>query len=427
MLKLCLLLLCLILVNNFLQSVCDSQLLEQYTEGNQLTDDNATISDSQEIQKNTFLPPAFVLNLDRSKDRWTKFQQELLRVNFHAERLPAVDGRALSLEELRNVSTSMAMFFQPRGVIGCYLSHRKFWQIVVDRDLPSAIIFEDDVRLIDNFEAELQRHLLEVQELKTPFDVAFLGAIGCVDPEGNDSLATRMFAAYMGGKRPFIKFSDGHYQPSRPAGTHAYLVTNAGAKKLLSLCNKAVFHVDLDAWRHRDLKLIAFSPMLAFQTFDSTELTDFNVADKKEDKSTELSRSLAPSSSLVSVLVGKNDKLNSIYNKMHDQLETITLEKTTKQPVSCIKITFDLGRLILINFIVISCSCGAIDSARTKRFDHNSAKTSCCCLLRLCDCWNSTISWPQKVFINCYGFCGIIFQFSATYHLVANELEIKSD
>lgn len=29
-------------------------------------------------------------------------------------------------------------------------------------------------------------------------------------------------------------------------GTHAYMVSNAGARKLLALCSRATFHVDLD-------------------------------------------------------------------------------------------------------------------------------------------------------------------------------------
>ena len=76
-------------------------------------------------------------------------------------RMPAVDGRALSREELSKESTKMATYLQPRGttlpplihsfnsyllsntgVIGCYLSHKRFWQMVVDKKYESAIVFE---------------------------------------------------------------------------------------------------------------------------------------------------------------------------------------------------------------------------------------------------------------------------------------------
>ncbi len=39
----------------------------------------------------------------------------------------------------------------------------------------------------------------------------------------------------------------------------AYIVSYEGAKKLLKLCNRATFHVDLDAWRHSSLKVLTHS------------------------------------------------------------------------------------------------------------------------------------------------------------------------
>jgi len=51
-------------------------------------------------------------------------------------------------------------------------------------------------------------------------------------------------------------------------------VSRQGALKLLALCPKATFHVDIDAWRHRSLVLRMFTPMLVYQTFDDTSLTD---------------------------------------------------------------------------------------------------------------------------------------------------------
>lgn len=222
-------------------------------------------------------PPIFILNLDRSKNRWENVLQEVQREGLIVERMPAVDGRSLSLKELQQVSTQFARFFQPRGVLGCYLSHRKFWQTVIDRNLTSAIILEDDVRLVEKFQEKLesQLELLNIG-VNRSYDVIFLGAIGRVDPKGNDGLPQRIFSAYIGGSRPFKRLSDNYYQPSRPAGTHAYMVTNQGARKLLSLCPNAVFHVDLDAWRHKSLKMVLMDPMLVFQTFESTQLTDFS-------------------------------------------------------------------------------------------------------------------------------------------------------
>ena len=78
-------------------------------------------------------PPMFVLNLPRSTERWSAAKQQMDEAGLTVQRFDAIDGRELSKEELRKVSTSLAMFLQPRGVLGCYLSHRAFWQ-VTDHD-----------------------------------------------------------------------------------------------------------------------------------------------------------------------------------------------------------------------------------------------------------------------------------------------------
>lgn len=87
------------------------------------------------------IPPIFVLNLERASQRWEKAVKEMQRHGLEVNRLEAVDGKKLSEQELSSNSTRIAQFFIPRGVVGCYLSHRKFWQMVVDRGLPSAIGF----------------------------------------------------------------------------------------------------------------------------------------------------------------------------------------------------------------------------------------------------------------------------------------------
>lgn len=228
--------------------------------------------EKKETVEEVRFPPIYVMNLARSVDRWIYAEKQMKGEGLVVERLDAVDGRALSREQLLNQSTRMAMILQPRGVIGCYLSHRKFWQLVVDLNLESAIIFEDDVQLVPGFKGKLQEHLKAFGDEK--YDVVLLGAIGRVHPEGKDGVGTRMFSAYIGGTRPLKRISEHVYQPRRPAGTHAYMVSQQGARKLLYLCSKAVFHVDLDAWRHRSLVIRMFDPMLAYQTFESTSLTD---------------------------------------------------------------------------------------------------------------------------------------------------------
>ena len=91
--------------------------------------ENDSNNDRSNSDTGIVFPPMFVLNLPRSKDRWSAAKQQMDEAGLTVQRFDAIDGRELSKEELKKVSTSLAMFLQPRGVLGCYLSHRAFWQV----------------------------------------------------------------------------------------------------------------------------------------------------------------------------------------------------------------------------------------------------------------------------------------------------------
>ena len=178
------------------------------------------------------------------------------------------------------------------------------------------IVFEDDITIAEGFKSRLEKNLALLESQKSinadvEFDVLLLGAIGRVHPDNEDVLGSKIFSLYIGGNRPLktiIKYDDmTYYQPQRAAGTHAYIVSQAGARKLLKLCPKAVFHVDLDAWRHRDLRIRMFSPMLVYQTFEDTSLSDVKSKDR----------------------IARYVKKSSLYKKM----EVILADKYTHQPL----------------------------------------------------------------------------------------------
>lgn len=150
-------------------------------------------------------------------------------------------------------------------------------------------MFEDDVRLVHRFRPLLAENLARLRADNHSYDVLLLGAIGKVNFHGRDGLGARLFSAYVGGSRRRLRIEDYLYQPSRPAvrtdsvclplaylsqGTHAYMVSQAGARRLLQGCPLAVFHVDLVAWALPSLSIRMFHPMLAYQTFEETTLTD---------------------------------------------------------------------------------------------------------------------------------------------------------
>jgi GR25 family glycosyltransferase involved in LPS biosynthesis len=92
---------------------------------------------------------AFILHLERARQR--RAQAEALRAAapLPAEILPAVDGQALTEAEIaevyvRQIHAPRFYFGLNRAEIGAFLSHRAAWRRIVEEELDFAIVFEDD-------------------------------------------------------------------------------------------------------------------------------------------------------------------------------------------------------------------------------------------------------------------------------------------
>eukprot|EP00930_Biecheleria_cincta_P001495 TRINITY_DN102632_c0_g1_i1.p1 TRINITY_DN102632_c0_g1~~TRINITY_DN102632_c0_g1_i1.p1 ORF type:complete len:467 (-),score=50.74 TRINITY_DN102632_c0_g1_i1:40-1440(-) len=211
--------------------------------------------------------PVWVVNLDRSIERWNRLESQLKEQHVAAERFPATLGAALTDAELKDKATTAARLFCTLGMIGCFVSHQRVWQRVVDEDLPAVVVLEDDAVVFANFNSNLQRLIGEMPE---DWDVCLLGAVGCIDSE-KESLHMKLYGLATGGTRKSPgqsrSVSPNLYVPYKPAGTHAYMVSRRGAAKLLERLPKARYHVDLSAWSLQDLNLYAAKEFLATQEF----------------------------------------------------------------------------------------------------------------------------------------------------------------
>jgi len=95
------------------------------------------------------MPPAFVINLDRSADRLAFIKEQAGAVGLEFARIAAVDGTAVPSwlrsqfldDDGKPVSSLIA------SEIGCYASHLVVHRRIVQDDLPWALVLEDDVHL----------------------------------------------------------------------------------------------------------------------------------------------------------------------------------------------------------------------------------------------------------------------------------------
>ncbi|WP_299131776.1 glycosyltransferase family 25 protein [uncultured Amaricoccus sp.] len=94
---------------------------------------------------------AWVINLDRSPDRWAFSEAQGARLALDLTRVAAVDGQAIP-------DALHAELCPPgrRGVritkyeLACYLSHLTAWEALVATGASHGVVFEDDIQLADD-------------------------------------------------------------------------------------------------------------------------------------------------------------------------------------------------------------------------------------------------------------------------------------
>ena len=220
-----------------------------------------------------------IINLDKDAVRWKSVTAELASKGVYQHqiyRIPGVYGKELSKTEMVNNSTRVARHFCTKGTIGCYLSHRNFWQRTVELSDPNKehsttyqVVLEDDVIVADDFMTKIESIIQELDNCNATkdgnWDVVLLGALGCVHPEGKYGF-NRVAAFMAGGGRKPRQVTEHCFVPRRPMGMHAYLLSERGAKKLLRQAWYASGHVDVVAWGIQNIDILCVHPMLANQS-----------------------------------------------------------------------------------------------------------------------------------------------------------------
>lgn len=94
--------------------------------------------------------PAFVINLDRDTTRWASTIENFGNSALQIKRVSAVDGTNIQSVD-QYIDRKMWLVHEPKKYnikahVGCFLSHRKAWKMVVEQNVPWALVLEDDMR-----------------------------------------------------------------------------------------------------------------------------------------------------------------------------------------------------------------------------------------------------------------------------------------
>jgi GR25 family glycosyltransferase involved in LPS biosynthesis len=207
-----------------------------------------------------------VVNMERRADRWSAVFTACEKLEgVDCKRFPAVDGLAHELttqEKFRFRNAQEFNMLTDRGVVGCALSHIKFWQQAAQpQAAPWSIVLEDDLIPRPEFVKGLGAVL---EQLPSDFDLVFiahqgpgllcpsrerfmarLSAMGLSTPPDQDidlESSMNLCPSLVGAQKKLLPGSIstvGVVETRRPLwlgqGTGGYLVSKRGAAKLLEL------------------------------------------------------------------------------------------------------------------------------------------------------------------------------------------------
>lgn len=182
------------------------------------------------------------INLDRRPDRNLNVIEQIKKVGLEkiTERFSAIDGKKLDLNNYdTNIITPRGIEFARKseiiythltlGAIGCAESHRAIYQKIIDENINSCLILEDDITFDDKFNEKLKYIENDIKvnnKINNNYDLFFLGFhSGTTYDE-----SMRYKTVY---------------------GLFGYIVTKSGAKKLLNLF-PITYQIDTEITRNTD-------------------------------------------------------------------------------------------------------------------------------------------------------------------------------
>ena len=214
----------------------------------------------------------YVINLDRTPDRYKKVKEKFDKQKVHCIRFSAIDGYKLDFQNVdtkqflsseqkknfakyvwKNRPAKYNVFLNGRklmqiivdkvrfslGEVGVACSHREIWKKVIENDYDKVIIFEDDIAPGEDFKKRLNEYL---NDLPDDWDIAYLG----VGRRGNKY----GYFICVGSIFRDIDNVEGHpfvakIQPTNLVyGMYGYAINKRGAKKLLKATDESSFPID---------------------------------------------------------------------------------------------------------------------------------------------------------------------------------------
>lgn len=199
--------------------------------------------------------PIFMINMAEREERKERAIRELDRNDLRVTFIEAVDGRHLDLDDLYNrgiIEDDPMDKPLRRGQIGCYLSHLKCWDKILETGKEYGLVLEDDAYFKRNFRKkfndvfnELKYHDWDIINLGRRCDPYWFNGADCTDGD---------FIYSMGGVHAFYPRILGY-------GAHAYVIKRSTIEKLLKITYPIMRPIDVvipDEYEKKNINVISF-------------------------------------------------------------------------------------------------------------------------------------------------------------------------
>jgi glycosyl transferase family 25 len=195
----------------------------------------------------------FVINMDKDTDRLKQVKKSAAINNINFERISGVSINNEYIKKSPEISHLMKLF-GTKGMIGCFLAHKKVWSKMVFDNIPCAVICEDDITFSSNFNTEIQKIEKDITILK--FDMLILSCLVGAKPPDKYNMLEKIYKTFFKIEK-YRKINDKYFIPEFFGGTQCYILTLQSAKKLLKYLEKVSYHVDTVISNSSHIKKIA--------------------------------------------------------------------------------------------------------------------------------------------------------------------------
>lgn len=173
----------------------------------------------------------FVINLKECKKRMAAIDRNLTDQNIRYTRWEAVKGKDMNIADIHeNTSMVCRKFLCNNGIIGCFMSHKLLWKHIANKygndNFTWFLVLEDDAKLVNCFLDNLANVFHDMHDW--PNDLMYPEFI---------HLACNIFCN-LGTITPHI------FHSVVVNTTRAYLISAAGASKLVGIFRTINYHVD---------------------------------------------------------------------------------------------------------------------------------------------------------------------------------------